>query len=305
MNTEALLFALNEADDEAILQAGQKLSGKPAGRLRAHPVRVMLIAAALLFALGGVGWTVYQCVLTARIPEKGEALIYRDVMYQPDGEEQSVEIRLQNAALVVHVTSAEDSRLCLFKLPEEGGRRNLNAILEHKLPYEGAHLVKYPNIPLEPKEALKQAGMNLEEATEYGNYWFLNDEEDYYLPELSVELLNACELYRHDLILGWAEKGEAEIVQQREDEEHVDVEVFYRLRLDSRYLFRYDKQLRYLLVICGDAEKYAFSDLEELADSLRVRQTDLTVRYDENEGRDYRVISTRDTWLDAEERENG
>lgn len=299
MKAEEILFALNEVDEAVIERAGKRLDGKQAQRMRVRPIRVLLVAAALLFALGGVGWTVYQSVFSARIPQKGETLVYQDVMYHPDGEEEPIEIQFEEAALVIRVTGAEGSRLCLFRLPEEGGRRNLNALLEHKLPYEGAHLVKYPNIPLEPKEALKQAGMSVEAAGSYGNYWFLNDEENYYLPQLTVELLNACELYGHDLILGWG-GGEAEIVQSREDEECVELEVFYRLRLDSRYLFRYDKELQYLLVVCGDAEKYAFSDLEELADSLHVRQTDLTVRYDENEGRDYRVISARDVWLDAE-----
>ncbi len=303
MKAEDILFALNEVDEAVIERAGKRLAEKRGELLRLRPVRVLLIAAALLFALGGVGWTVYQSVMSARIPQEGETLVYQDVMYHPDGEEEPIEIQLQNASLVIRVTGDENSRLCLFKLPKEGGRRNLNAILEHKLPYEGAHLVKYPNIPLEPREALKQAGMNLMEATEYGNYWFLNDEEDYYLPELTIELLNACELYGHDLILGWAEKGEAEIVQSREDEKSVEIEVFYHLRLDSRYLFRYDKHFQYLLVVCGDAGKYEFSDLEELADSLQVRQTDLTVSFDENEGRDYRVISARDVWLDAEVRD--
>ena len=300
MKSEDLLYALGEVDSAAVIRAGEKLAGKSSRPVRLKAVRVLLVAAALLFALGGIGWGVYQSILSARVPEEGEALVYHDIMYDHDDQAKPIEFQFRQAALVIHVNCDEGSRLCLFKLPEAGGRRNLLSILNTSVPYEGAHVRKFPNIPLKRKEALEQAGMSLLEAGSYGNYWFLHDEEDYNIPALSVELMNACELYGTDLILGW-EGGEAEVIQQREDEKSLEMEVFYRYRLETRYLFRYDREMQYLLVSCGDAEQYEFSDLEQIADTLELRQTDLVVSYDESEIADYRTIQERDMWIDMVE----
>ena len=56
-----------------------------------------------------------------------------------------------------------------------------------------------------------------------------------------------------------------------------------------------------MLVICGDAAEYDFPALEEVADGLQIRQTELVVPRYEESYEDWRTIEQPEIWLRDDE----
>lgn len=295
MKSEDLLYALGEVDSAAVIRAGEKLAGKSSRPVRLKAVRVLLVAAALLFALGGIGWYVYHSAMSARIPEDGGRTVFRAVSFA-EGEDGPLYYTRHHTALSIRVDTGAESRLCLFRAPRREsatgtGRKNLYALLD-----ESSSAQKIPDIRLSMEEGLRQAGMNRYEAGEYCTWWVERSGIGEFVPKLSIELFNACELCGTELILT-TEDGTAEIIRQEENGVCDRLEVEYRGRLDVNYLFQYVPEMQYLLVICADAAEYGFPDLEAVADGLKIRQTELLVpRYEESYD-DWRPIEQPEIWL--------
>lgn len=295
MKSEDLLYALGEVDSAAVIRAGEKLAGKSSRPVRLKAVRVLLVAAALLFALGGIGWYVYHSAMSARIPEDGGRTVFRAVSFA-EGEDGPLYYTRHHTALSIRVDTGAESRLCLFRAPRREsatgtGRKNLYALLD-----ESSSAQKIPDIRLSMEEGLRQAGMNRYEAGEYCTWWVERSGIGEFVPKLSIELFNACELCGTELILT-TEDGTAEIIRQEENGVCDRLEVEYRGRLDVNYLFQYVPEMQYLLVICADAAEYGFPDLEAVADGLKIRQTELLVpRYEESYD-DWRPIAQPEIWL--------
>ena len=298
MKGEDVLFALNEVDDEALRLAGQALEKKSPVRFRRHTARVLLIAAALAFALGGIGWYVVHSAISARIPLRGEKLVYHDVLFDENDEEYLQEVQISRAGMVLRADTEAESPLCLFKAPAgetlHTGRKNLYSILERRSPEGIKHLIINPEIRLGLEEGLRQAGMSRTEAVDWCTAWYLFDEERD-APTLYAELLNACELYETDLILGFRD-ARAETVSETETGSGQCIEVILHDLIECRYLFRYDAQKQYLLVICADSAYYDFPDLEAFADSLSIRQTGLNVAH-VDPGRDWMSVLSLKDWM--------
>ena len=300
MKSEDLLYALGEVDSAAVIRAGEKLAGKSSRPVRLKAVRVLLVAAALLFALGGIGWYVYHSAMSARIPEDGGRTVFRAVSFA-EGEDGPLNYTRHHTALSIRVDTGAESRLCLFRAPRREstlntGRENLISLLKEQEGPEGDKLLKWPEIRLSMEEGLKQAGLSMREAGEWCSRWWACDGENPRIPTLSIELFNACELCGTELILT-TEDGTAEIIRQEENGVCDRLEVEYRGRLDVNYLFQYVPEMQYLLVICADAAEYGFPDLEAVADGLKIRQTELLVpRYEESYD-DWRPIAQPEIWL--------
>ena len=295
MKSEDLLYALGEVDSAAVIRAGEKLAGKSSRPVRLKAVRVLLVAAALLFALGGIGWYVYHSAMSARIPEDGGRTVFRAVSFA-EGEDGPLYYTRHHTALSIRVDTGAESRLCLFRAPRREsatgtGRKNLYALLD-----ESSSAQKIPDIRLSMEEGLRQAGMNRYEAGEYCTWWVERSGIGEFVPKLSIELFNACELCGTELILT-TEDGTAEIIRQEENGVCDRLEVEYRGRLDVNYLFQYVPEMQYLLVICADAAEYGFPDLEAVADGLKIRQTELLVPRYEESYEDGRTIEQPEIWL--------
>lgn len=299
MKSEDLIYAFGEIDSEAVLRAGERLERKTVRPVRRRALRVLLVAAALLFALGGIGWYVYRSAMSARIPDDGGIELYRAVSFA-EGEDGPLYYTRHHTALSIRVDTGAESRLCLFRAPRREsatgtGRKNLYALLD-----ESSSAQKIPDIRLSMEEGLRQAGMNRYEAGEYCTWWVERSGIGEFVPKLSIELFNACELCGTELILT-TEDGTAEIIRQEEDGVCDRLEVEYRGRLDVNYLFQYVPEMQYLLVICGDAAEYAFPDLEGIADGLQIRQTGLLVPRYEESYEDWRTIEQPEIWLRDDE----
>ncbi len=295
MKSEDLIYAFGEIDSEAVLRAGERLERKTVRPVRRRALRVLLVAAALLFALGGIGWYVYRSAMSARVPDDGGIELYQAVSFAED-EDKPLNYVLRHTALSIRVDTEAESRLCLFRAPAREStlgtiRRNLYSLLD-----ESDSAGKLPDIRLSMEEGLRQAGMNRYKAGEFCTYWADLGGEPTGVPRLSIELFNACELCGTELILT-TEDGTAEIIRQEEDGVCDRLEVEYRGRLDVNYLFQYVPEMQYLLVICGDAAEYAFPDLEGIADGLQIRQTGLLVPRYEESYEDWRTIEQPEIWL--------
>ena len=81
VKSEDLLYAIGELDSDAVSRAGEKLEGNSTRPVRLRAVRVLLAAAALLFALGGIGWYVYHSAMSAHIPDDGGRTVFRAVSF--------------------------------------------------------------------------------------------------------------------------------------------------------------------------------------------------------------------------------
>jgi hypothetical protein len=295
VKSEDLLYALGELDSAAVMRAGEILERRSTRPIRLRAVRVLLVAAALLFALGGIGWYVYHSAMSARIPDDGGRTVFRAVSFA-EGEDRPLNYARHHTALSIRVNTEAESRLCLFRAPRREsatgtGRKNLYALLG-----ESSSAQKIPDIRMDLEEGLRQAGMNRFEAGEYCTWWVDRGGEAMGVPKLTIELLNACELCGTELILT-TEDGAAEIIRQEENGVCDRLEVEYSGRLDVNYLFQYVPEMQYLLVICGDAAEYGFPDLEAVADGLQIRQTELIVpRYEESYD-DWRPIEQPEIWL--------
>ena len=298
MKGEDILFALNEVDDEALRRAAQTLEAKKPIPFRRPSLRVLMVAAVMLFALGGIGWYVYQSAFAARVPHRGEKLSYQELFYDENDEARVQEIQIPGAAMVLSADTEAESPLCLFKAPEgetlHTGRKNLHSILERRKASDGAHMIYSPDISLGLEEGLRQAGMSKTEAIQWCTAWYLF-EEDRDAPTLYAELLNACELYETDLVLGL--RGvKAEVVSETVTESSHSLEVLLRDAIECAYLFRYDPEKQCLLVVCGDTAYYDFPALEAFADSLELRQTGLRVAHVNTE-RDWKHIMSLKDWM--------
>ena len=299
MKSEDLIYAFGEIDSEAVLRAGERLERMTVRPVRRRALRVLLVAAALLFALGGIGWYVYRSAMSARIPDDGGIELYRAVSFA-EGEDKPIHYVRNHTALSIRVDTEAESRLCLFRAPAREStlgtiRRNLYSLLD-----ESDSAGKLPDIRLSTEEGLRQAGMNRYKAAEFCTYWADLGGEPTGVPRLSIELFNACELYGTELILT-TDEGTAEVVKQEENGICDRLEVIYRGRLDVNYLFQYVPEMQYLLVICADAAEYGFPDLEAVADGLKIRQTELLVpRYEESYD-DWRPIAQPEIWLRDDE----
>lgn len=297
MKGEDILFALNEADDEALLRAERMLTQRQPLRFR-RSLQVLLAAAVLLFALGGIGWYVYRSAISSRSLKRGETLTYHEVFYD-ETEEYQQEIRLSGAGLIIRVDTAAESPVCLFKAPEgetlRTGRLNLWSVLEMGELPEGVFTLFPPELRVGLEEGLRRTGVGRTDAVDLCFRWF-QYEEGREAPVLMAEIFNAYDLCRKDLILG-IRNAEVEIVSEPGTEGIQRLEVRHHRILDSNYLLQYDPELQCLLVVCGDAERYVFPALEAFADSLEIRQTDLCVAAREDSERDWRLLDAPDGWL--------
>lgn len=299
MKSEDLIYAFGEIDSEAVLRAGERLERKTVRPVRRRALRVLLVAAALLFAIGGIGWYVYRSAMSARIPDDGGIEFYRAVSFA-EGEDGPLYYTRHHTALSIRVDTGAESRLCLFRAPRREsatgtGRKNLYALLD-----ESSSAQKIPDIRLSMEEGLRQAGMNRYEAGEYCTWWVERSGIGEFVPKLSIELFNACELCGTELILT-TEDGTAEIIRQEENGVCDRLEVEYRGRLEVNYLFQYVPEKQVLLVICADAAEYGFPDLEAVADGLQIRQTELVVPRYEESYEDWRTIEQPEIWLRDDE----
>ena len=299
MKSEDLIYAFGEIDSEAVLRAGERLERKTVRPVRRRALRILLVAAALLFALGGIGWYVYRSAMSARVPDDGGRELYQAVSFAED-EDKPLNYVLRHTALSIRVDTEAESRLCLFRAPARESalgmvRKNLYSLLE-----ESDSAGKLPDIRLSMEEGLRQAGMNRYKAGEFCTYWADLGGEPTGVPRLSIELFNACELHGTELILT-TEEGTAEIVKQEENGTCDRLEVKYSGRLEVNYLFQYVPERQYLLVICGDAAEYDFPALEEVADGLQIRQTELVVPRYEESYEDWRTIEQPEIWLRDDE----
>ncbi len=299
MKAEDLLFALDGVRDESVFRAGERLERRNAVRPRRYSVRALLIAAALVFALAGIGWYVYRSAMTARIPDDGGIELYRAVSFA-EGEDKPISCVLHHTALSIRVDTEAESRLCLFRAPARESALGTRRKTLYSLLDESDSVGKMPDIRLSMEEGLRQAGMNRYKAAEFCTYWADLGGEPTGVPRLSIELFNACELYGTELILT-TEEGTAEIVKQEENGICDRLEVIYRGRLEVNYLFQYVPEKQILLVICGDAAEYDFPALEEAADGLQIRQTELVVPRYEESYEDWRTIEQPEIWLRDDE----
>ena len=197
MKAEDILYALNEVNEEPLRRAGQWLEGKKVLRLRPHIGRVLLIAAALAFALGGIGWYVYHSAIAARFPRKGETLTYHEAYYDEHAEYEE-EVQISRAGLVIQVDSEAESRVCLFTPPDVGFARtafmNFASVLETGELPEGVYTSYPPELRVGLEEGLRQAGVSRTEAEDLCFRWYLY-QEDREAPTLMVEIYNAYDLY--------------------------------------------------------------------------------------------------------------
>ena len=265
MTTQALMEALNSADERWLCETEERLKLRPARLRRKKLGYALLIAAALVFLL------VCAAVLghmRAEVPQNGLHYTVEDA-----GRVQNID--LPDTAMVVRVDCEAQGRLPALRfgwlpegVPEPGVTAGINySILQ--LLEDGSELELYPGWKARPLDTLlAEAGMTAEEA---GRWYFGHHCEKVNSALLEIRAYDCCSIHGRDLLLGM-DGGTAELVAEgtRGEYEMLEIRV-------ERGGFLFEPQEQYLLFLGGSDSDYSFETLEKIADNLEVRLTGLTL----------------------------
>ena len=299
MNGEHLFLAIGELNDRFLLETDAALSRRSR---RAWP-SLLLTAVLVALLLAACGWAVHR--MHVRMPSE-RSVYHVSAIDWTTGMERSEEISFQHSSMILHCDTEAGNYMHAFRPKLDTSESQVGVITffyavtqEPPTLKPGTFLVRYLDVGMSAEEALAQAGMSAAQAASwYTKYWIMPYGES--VPTLMMELLDASMLYQNDLILGEF-GGEAEIVSERKEEDREILEIQLKGKMTSRHLFLFEQEEQYLLHLSADADRYDFSDLEEIAAETEIKKTGLYVEYNNN-GTDVYTLSDPERWLHTEKR---
>ena len=293
LNAMLLLRAMDGIEEEALLRAGDFLGWEREKRYapnRRRLWRTVLAAALLALLLAACGYAVYRAAMSHRDLDPGDdkEYFFNGLDGSPN-EGLHMELNFGECAMALHFDTEETGCAHAFRLkegapiPEEwiGGGSSMLRFFESYRP--GGFKEPEQQRPLD--QCLREAGMTEEEAERWEHSRTYSPGTTAQRPALRIEVLDGAYLHGVDLILGWP-KGEATVVKEESSGDIQLLEVLITVQIRDgewdrqNYLLRFDTRQQVLLVLAAGEESRSFAQLEELLDSIELRETGFRYAYD-------------------------
>ena len=293
LNAMLLLRAMDGIEEEALLRAGDFLGWereKHYAPNRRKLWRTVLAAALLALLLAACGYAVYRAAMSHRDLDPGDdkEYFFNGLDGSPN-EGLHMELNFGECAMALHFDTEETGCAHAFRLkegapiPEEwiGGGSSMLRFFESYRP--GGFKEPEQQRPLD--QCLREAGMTEEEAERWEHSRTYSPGTTAQRPALRIEVLDGAYLHGVDLILGWP-KGEATVVKEETSGDIQLLEVLITVQIRDgeqdrqNYLLRFDTRQQVLLVLAAGEESMSFAQLEELLDSIELRETGFRYAYD-------------------------
>ena len=293
LNAMLLLRAMDGIEEEALLRAGDFLGWereKHYAPNRRKLWRTVLAAALLALLLAACGYAVYRAAMSHRDLDPGDdkEYFFNGLDGSPN-EGLHMELNFGECAMALHFDTEETGCAHAFRLkegapiPEEwiGGGSSMLRFFESYRP--GGFKEPEQQRPLD--QCLREAGMTEEEAESWEHSRTYSPGTTAQRPALRIEVLDGAYLHGVDLILGWP-KGEATVVKEESSGDIQLLEVLITVQIRDgewdrqNYLLRFDTRQQVLLVLAAGEESMSFAQLEELLDSIELRETGFRYAYD-------------------------
>lgn len=303
LNAMLLLRAMDGIEEEALLRAGDFLGWEREKRYapnRRRLWRTVLAAALLALLLAACGYAVYRAAMSHRDLDPGDdkEYFFNGLDGSPN-EGLHMELNFGECAMALHFDTEETGYAHAFRLregapiPEEwiGGGSSMLRFFESYRP--GGFKEPEQQRPLD--QCLREAGMTEEEAERWEHSRTYSPGTTAQRPALRIEVLDGAYLHGVDLILGWP-KGEATVVKEETSGDIQLLEVLITVQIRDgewdrqNYLLRFDTRQQVLLVLAAGEESRSFTQLEELLDSIELRETGFRYAYDHS-GQNFSVLS--------------
>ena len=288
-----LLRAMDGIEEEALLRAGDFLGWEREKRYapnRRRLWRTVLAAALLALLLAACGYAVYRAAMSHRDLDPGDdkEYFFNGLDGSPN-EGLHMELNFGECAMALHFDTEETGYAHAFRLregapiPEDwiGGGSSMLRFFESYRP--GGFKEPEQQRPLD--QCLREAGMTEEEAERWEHSRTYSPGTTAQRPALRIEVLDGAYLHGVDLILGWP-KGEATVVKEETSGDIQLLEVLITVQIRDgewdrqNYLLRFDTRQQVLLVLAAGEESRSFTQLEELLDSIELRETGFRYAYD-------------------------
>lgn len=293
LNAMLLLRAMDGIEEEALLRAGDFLGWERERHYapnRRKLWRTVLAAALLALLLAACGYAVYRAAMSHRDLDPGDdkEYFFNGLDGSPN-EGLHMELNFGECAMALHFDTEETGCAHAFRLkegapiPEEwiGGGSSMLRFFESYRP--GGFKEPEQQRPLD--QCLREAGMTEEEAESWEHSRTYSPGTTAQRPALRIEVLDGAYLHGVDLILGWP-KGEATVVKEESSGDIQLLEVLITVQIRDgewdrqNYLLRFDTRQQVLLVLAAGEESRSFAQLEELLDSIELRETGFRYAYD-------------------------
>ena len=291
MKSETFMDALTDIDERYVLEAAEALDTPRRVRPRRRLGKSLLIAAVLVLLLTPAAFAVYGRYLSARVPASAVHVTFFD------DEAQLREADFPDVAMVVNADVSK-SVGCLAGLrfgwlpegavdPAEKYLGESHSLLGY-LDFLAWHLSYESGETITTEQLLEEAGLSAEEADAWytGYHWETDDKA-----LLQISIYDASSLYQRDLLLGTyggvgTVVAEGQLGPYETQEIQIDYREFYKQVYErnghmapevewfKNYLFLFEPNEEYLILIGGSNAAFPFETLERIADNLEVRLTD-------------------------------
>ena len=296
LDSYTLLRAFGALDDETAECVLRFLQVDAKPRVR-RLLRTALLAAAIASLLAACGYMAYRATMSHRAPSPSDEMRY--FLKREVGD--NLTLNMGTCALALQFDTEETGTAHAFRMGADSGLDpdwELGAFCPTYLqflntftPETNARMADFPGAeplpddqirPLE--QSLREAGLTEEEADAWLTTaaWFGPEDGPDRL-KLRIDLYNGPWLNGIDLICGWPE-GEAEIkkddtwngYQRLEATVHVTWKGGEKETIN--YLFLFQPERQYLLVLMAHPEDLDFAELERAAAAIQVLDTDFSYR---------------------------
>ena len=282
MLSEEILFALNDIDDDFLEETHVFMAGGNGGKVITlkRAARTLLIAAIITALLTVTAFAIYRAVMAHRDLKPDDDLRY--YLHQEGKIVGDIDLALNHGdcAMALSFTTENPGHAFCFRMtadpPKVGEMKRVDSFLGflRTLEREGGGNIAAEVHALE--QSLQEADFTEEEAEQWNNNLWYEDENGM---ALKIRLYNGAYLADHDLILGWP-KGEASVEREETWNGYHLLEVVITTEMNEdirevRYLYLFQPEQQVLLEISAREDAFSFRELEQIAETVEVRETDV------------------------------
>ncbi len=284
MLSEKILFALNDVDDSLLEETRFFMTGgEGAGKVLTlkRTARTLLIAAVITALLTVTAFAIYRAVMAHRDLKPDDDLKY--YLHQEGKIIGDIDLALNHGecAMALSFTTENPGHAFCFRMtadpPKVGEAKRAGSFLDFLRAFEregGIGNISGKTQSLE--QSLQETGMTEEEAEQWNNNLWYQDEKGL---ALIIRLYNGAYLADHDLILGWPQ-GEAVILQEEMWNGYHLLETTISSEMGDdvstvKYLYLFQPEQQYLLEISALNDTFTFQELEKIAETVEIRETNL------------------------------
>ena len=299
MKPYTLLLAFGGLDDATAEETMRFLAPVGGALRRRHRnlARSLLLAAALTLLLAACGYMAYRATMSHRELNPSDEMRY----YLKRTVGDDLTLNMGTCALALEFDTEATGTAHAFRVEANSGLDpdwelgafcpTFRQFLDAFTPETNARMADFPDIEPLPddqirtiEQSLQEAGLTEEEADTWLTTaaWFGNEDGVNNL-KLRIDLYNGPWLNGIDLICGWPE-GEADIVKDDTWNGYQRLEAAVHVTWKGgetetiNYLFLFQPEQQYLLVLMAHPEDLDFARLEQAASAVQVLDTDFSYR---------------------------